>query len=71
MTTPKFIDENDSCTDLQLLALDGMLEILGLDYRDLSADALGIEKRLVPDKYKLTYKQALTIIHHGDVLFRR
>jgi hypothetical protein len=71
MGTPKLIDENSNCTDIQLLALDGILEIFGLGYRDLAADALGIKKYLVPDKYTLTHKQALTIIHHGDDLFRR
>ena len=61
---------SERISEVQMAALNSILTINDLSYQNLASDALGMKTWLVPDRDRLTYEQAITIIHYGNELFK-
>lgn len=71
--TPKINADDPSISDVQKAAIDSLLSIGGVDYKDLVTRAFsdkGLSVDRVPEKEELTYQQAVTVIKFGNSLFR-
>ena len=61
-------------TDVQKIALQGLLTLRGLDYDKLVADAFaaeGVTRDPIPSQEDLDYEDAVVIIKYGNELFRK
>lgn len=66
-------DGNSMITDVQRVALNGILSMRNVDYNDLAKEAFefnGINK-VVPNKENLTYEDAVIVIKYGNDKYRK
>lgn len=59
-------DGQDNITDVQRVAIQGLLELKKLDFKELLINALGREDNLPDSPEKLKYQEAVAVIKYGN-----
>lgn len=65
-TTPEQTTGVEKITDVQRVAIQGLLELKKLDYKELLINALGRKDNLPASPEDLTYQDAVTVIKYGN-----
>lgn len=65
-TTQPTTEDEQKITDVQRVAIQGLLELKKLDYKELLINALGREDNLPDSPEHLTYQEAVTVIKYGN-----
>lgn len=73
-TKPSYGGPVGGITDVQLAALDALLNLRGVKYEDLALaafEANSMDTANIPTMDQLTYKQAVAVISYGNHLYRK